>query len=360
MSPMAHSLSPARIRSSVSTVFASGSRPTLSSPTSRMLLLRPAATSSRSASTRRSPAVRTKVPSCSTRSTSTPVCTVMPSASKSRVMQLARLGLLDREQPVVGLDHGDVDPEAGDRLRQLAADRAAAEDDQAAGQLGDLHDVAVGPVRRVRQAVDRQHEGLGAGVEHDAPGRLVLARPRPRRRPGATSRPWPRTSRTPASWTALALASSVQPLVASSVMRRGRARPVGLDRRRAGEVVGPVDHGDVVGGPDHQLAGGAPVERALAAHQVHLHPDGVETGLGQLGGQLLPAGTEPEDDDVTGDALAHRSAPLSATGAGRGRSRTGRSRRCRSRSRSAAPGRTAAPGPSAAPGRGRRTSWRRG
>ena len=48
MSPIAQSLSPARIRASVSTARACGSSPTASSPRSAMLGRRPAATSSRS------------------------------------------------------------------------------------------------------------------------------------------------------------------------------------------------------------------------------------------------------------------------------------------------------------------------
>jgi hypothetical protein len=41
--------------------------------------------------------------------------------------QLARLGLLDRQQAVQGLDHGDGGAEAGKDLGELQSDRATAE-----------------------------------------------------------------------------------------------------------------------------------------------------------------------------------------------------------------------------------------
>ena len=134
------------------------------------------------------------------------------------------------------------------------------------GSVREPHGVAVGPVRRVREPVDRRRRRVGAGVEHDAPAPRRTSSPststvrgagqprraaderrrrRPRagrRRPGRPSRWWP---------------------------RRGSARAPATSRAStvlvAGEVRDPPALGEHVGGADHHLARDAPVVGALAA-----------------------------------------------------------------------------------------------
>ena len=75
--------------------------------------------------------------------------------------------------------------------------------------------------------------GRGAGVEHDALRRGVRRRRRPRPRAAPVSRPRPRTNVAPACPPAASTATvSSQSSVASSRIRVGDRRPVGLDRRR--------------------------------------------------------------------------------------------------------------------------------
>jgi hypothetical protein len=68
------------------------------------------------------------------------------------------------------LDHGDLRAEAAMRLRQLAAVRSAADDDQVPGPRVEIENRLVGEVRHVREARDRRHCGRRARRDHEAPG----------------------------------------------------------------------------------------------------------------------------------------------------------------------------------------------
>ena len=163
MSPIAQSRSPARIRSSTSTVRAAGSQPD--------------GLEAQVVEVRRAPGgheqlVGDQLLAVAEREGEGPVGVGHagrlgagqhpdPLLGEDPAEQLARLRLVGREQARAVLHDRDPDAEAGEHLRQLAADRAATEDDQRAGQLGGPDGVAVRPVRRAGQPVDRRAAPAG-------------------------------------------------------------------------------------------------------------------------------------------------------------------------------------------------------
>jgi hypothetical protein len=82
--------------------------------------------------------------------------------------QLAGLGLLARQQPLELLDHRDLAAEAAERLRQLEADGAAAEDKQPPWQPLEPEHRLVGQVGEVDQARDGGQRRLAARRDHEA------------------------------------------------------------------------------------------------------------------------------------------------------------------------------------------------
>ena len=86
----------------------------------------------------------------------------------------------------------------------------------------------------------------------------------------------------------------------------GDLGPVGLHRRGPTEVGDLARGGDHVGRRDHHLRGHAAVVRALAADEAVLDADDVQTGAGQLDGDVLTPGTEAQDDDVDLDVGRRR------------------------------------------------------
>jgi hypothetical protein len=82
---------------------------------------------------------------------------------------LARERFLTREQVIPALDQGDFGAEAGPGLRQLTANRAAAEDDHARRHFLRGRRRAVVPGRDSVEAVDRRHRRLAAGGDDDCP-----------------------------------------------------------------------------------------------------------------------------------------------------------------------------------------------
>ena len=210
---------------------------------------------------------------------------------------LGGLGLLDRDQAVGHLDDGDVDAVPREDLRELAADRSSAEHDQRRGQVGHGHRVAVGPVRRPLQAVDRRRGRAGAGVEHHALAGDV-------RRAADADASGPVQHAAAAMETGAAVLEAldrdrVVPVVGGLVAHpAGDLGPVGLDRRGPTEVGDLARGGDHVGRRDHHLRGHAAVVRALAADEAVLDADDVQAGAGQLDGDVLTPGPEAQDDDV--------------------------------------------------------------
>src|SRR5947209_4709599 len=84
-------------------------------------------------------------------------------------------GLLSfARQQALALDQCDLRPEAAQRLRELDADGAAAEDDDAARHLLHAGRVPVGPVVDVRESFDRRDDRIGSRRQHDALGLDLL------------------------------------------------------------------------------------------------------------------------------------------------------------------------------------------
>ena len=77
--------------------------------------------------------------------------------------ELGRLGVQSRQQAPAALDerHAGAEPRVG--LRQLAADRAAADDREALRHGARARPLAAAPVRHLRQPLDRRRHGDGAG-----------------------------------------------------------------------------------------------------------------------------------------------------------------------------------------------------
>ena len=311
MSPIAQSRSPTRICSSGSSERALGSRPTVSRPMSARLGRRPAATSSASASRSSPSTTRRKPPSCDTRSTFTPVRTSIPSRAKAPRTTSDDSGSSRAEDPVGALEHGDPHPEPAERLRELEPDRTAADDGEALGRFGHPHHLAVGPVRRVRQAFDRRDARLGAGVEDHAARRDVLVVVDPH--PALADQP-PVAPDEPRSCRLQPLDRDlVVPVVGGLVADPGRDRaPGGTDVGVAGQVVDAPRLRQGVGRPDHHLRGDAAVVGALAPDQPPIHPHHGQAAPRQGGGQRLPARTQPHHHHVD---LVRRHGPSLAQGA---------------------------------------------
>jgi hypothetical protein len=79
----------------------------------------------------------------------------------------ARVLVGRRQEAAVTPDQRHPGAETAEGLRQLDADRAAAEHDQVVRQLGQLEDVVVGQVRPLGQAGDRRHRRRGAGADEE-------------------------------------------------------------------------------------------------------------------------------------------------------------------------------------------------
>ena len=127
---------------------------------------------------------------------STPVSTWMPSRAKASRAARAASGSSGPSSRSATSTMVTSHPEPGERparARSRSAPPPSTISD--AGSSVSSHGVAVGPVRRVREAVDRRHRRGGAGVEHDAACRRRTSCRRPPTRPGPASRPWPRTNR---------------------------------------------------------------------------------------------------------------------------------------------------------------------
>jgi hypothetical protein len=89
-------------------------------------------------------------------------------AGQDLLDQLAGLGLFERQQPRLRLDHGDLRAEAREDLGQFGADGPAAEHDHRFRHLLGLDDLPVGPVGRARQALDGRDGRCGAAGDDDA------------------------------------------------------------------------------------------------------------------------------------------------------------------------------------------------
>jgi hypothetical protein len=84
-------------------------------------------------------------------------------------------GIFADHDPRPLLDLRDLRAETGEGLRQLAADRAAAEDQQPARQFAQFPDGVGGEIADLLDAGNRRHEGPRAGGDDDAARRQPLA-----------------------------------------------------------------------------------------------------------------------------------------------------------------------------------------
>ena len=182
-------------------------------------------------------------------------------------------------EELAALDHGDGTAEASQDRRRLAADGAAAEDQQGLGQLVRDHEVVAGRARHLVDAGDRWHDGRRSRGEHHVPGSPAAihrfddpvaddARPAPDHRDASVLQ-----------------GVGVRPVV--EVVDDGVAVLPRL-------VPGPPGDGVVQEG----LARHAGRERAFAADEAGFEPDDLEASVGQLVRQRLPGGTESDDGDV--------------------------------------------------------------
>ena len=98
----------------------------------------------------------------------------MPSSSKRSASNAAGVGVETREKVFVVLDDRDVGAHAPEELRELDADRSAAEHDEAGRNRARPDGLAVRPVLDVCEPVERRQRRLGAG-RHDELVVLELA-----------------------------------------------------------------------------------------------------------------------------------------------------------------------------------------
>ena len=141
-----------------------------------------------------------------------------------------------------GLQHRHLRAEPAMRLRQLEADRPAADDDEMLGAALEFEDRLVGEIGRLGKARDRRHRGGRAGRDHEAP-RLDLevsptatvAASVKRAAPAITCTPRP-VKRSFESFGAIAAMTpcTCAFTLAKSISARGSVRPNGVDARRLG------------------------------------------------------------------------------------------------------------------------------
>ena len=233
-SPIAQTFSAARMRSSTSIPRREISSPSGSRPST--FGLRPVATSSRSnASSRPVGEERGCSPSTrSARGAEPDVDAVLP---QRLLDERGRVRVDTREQPRVALHERHLRADALEELRELAADRAAAEHDEARRHLERLRRLDVRPVVDRVEPLDRR----------DRP-----ATSRSRSRAGRSAAPSSPTARTPGSGTTASPRTSsafidVEPLDLRRVVALGdlvapREDPLRVERR-AGRSRRPSDGG---------------------------------------------------------------------------------------------------------------------
>ena len=154
-------------------------RPSASSPST--FGLRPVATSTRSKRRERPPASASRRPSADLDAV----------LLERRVDERRRLGVHAGQEPLGVLDERHLRPHAREELRQLAADRPAAEDEQRARHLRRLGRLAVRPVV---EALDRRPGRRATSRWRSRAGRRAARAPSTRTSPGSATTPSPRTS----------------------------------------------------------------------------------------------------------------------------------------------------------------------
>ena len=312
MSPMAHSPSPALIRSSTSTERADGSSPTVSSPTSSRLGVAPGRDEQLLGG--RAPGRRPTTVNCPSAYETDGDLDVGQHLDALTPEDVARAGRRPRAPP----GRGCAAPTSSTVTRTPNRASACASSApigpppitrERAGSGLDAEDLAVGPERRVGEAVDRRRRRAGAGVEHDAPATPRTSRRRPRRcggRPAGRGRARSGRRRPRAASPRRRRPSRRWP-------RRGSGRATGAQSgRTSADPARPSirrPSASSVGGADDHLAGDAAVVGALATHQPLVDPDHVEPGLRQLGRRRLATRAEPDHHHVARFAMTASQAP---------------------------------------------------
>jgi hypothetical protein len=193
--------------------------------------------------------------------------------------ELAGLGLLEREEVRAHLDDGHRAAETGEDLAELDPDGTASEHDERRGHLGRLDRLAVGPVGHLGEPGDGWRPRLGAGVDHDSPGRLELAVGDGD--PPAAAQPAPAPHEAAAFGLETLDGDTVVPVVGRLGADPSRhRRPVGDDARAPGDPGHAAGVGEEPGGPEHHLRGDAAVVGALPAEKAALDAHDVEAPLG--------------------------------------------------------------------------------
>ena len=241
-SPIAHTPSATRIRSSTGIPWRVGSTPTVSRPRPSTRARRPVATSRRSPRSSSRPANSTTYSSPSRRTPAGVLAEVEldPVRRERRAERVAERLRLARQHVVHALDERDRSAQAVHGLRHLDSDRAAAQHEQPARHLGQRGHLAVRPdAVQLAQAGDGRDHGVRPGRDHDVVRGVGLvadldaARAGEPRRPAqhldALSprgrRPWPRPRSPPTMKSRHAKAPSgrTPPLTASRAPGASRA-----------------------------------------------------------------------------------------------------------------------------------------
>ncbi len=246
--------------------------------------------------------------------------------------QRGGLRLVGRDQSRSVLDNGHPHAEAREDLRHLAADRSAADDDQGARELLELHGVAVGPVRRVREPVDGRDGGTGAGVEHDAaPGRVGVG--------GAVRLLDAHATDAVEAGDPVVdgRAGVAKPVDGDRVVPAGRGLLVDATRhdgpRRddgglARDLGGPAYLGHGVRAAHHHLGRDAPVVGTLTTDQVPVDDHDLDARLRRAAAEGFTARTRADHDQVD-LTLAHGSSIPETSSGRKGRQSSEALLRCR-------------------------------
>ena len=209
--------------------------------------------------------------------------------------QLGRLGLLGAGEPRAWLDDGDPCPEAGHDLPDFEAHRSAAGDEEGCRHGLGGHRPAVGPVR------DRGEQGRDVGLLPGGEDEGVACRDRlaadldrhGARHPGLAA-----DEATPLLAQAIDGHFVVPEVGGLLPDTAGHGRPVRCHYRGTRHTWDPPPLGEKVRCPHHHFGGDTSPVGALAADQLGLNADDLESGFRQLLRHLFAARAQPDDDGV--------------------------------------------------------------
>ena len=181
-------------------------------------------------------------------------------------------------------------------LRQLAADRPAAHDQQVLGAFGEVEDRLVGEMGHVGQSRHRRRDGPGAGGDDEALRRDAPAVDLDRVRPGEARR-------------TLNDVDAQRPEALDRIDRRDTgndAVDMAVDRgeidlgagRRHTEAPGGAYDLRRMAGRQHRLGRHAAGVEAVAAHRAALDQHGARAELGAAGGDRQAGGPGADHADI--------------------------------------------------------------